>query len=252
MGQQFDSLYRLSWRCDASIAAFGLSTNAAIQYLQQKLKPLTPDQINLLDKNDVPAFDRHALENYDATANALSDGFLYSSLVLPGFLLLDQDIRKDVPKISILLAESILVSTGVTGLTKRLVRRERPYLYNPAVPADEKQTLDGRLSFFSGHTSLSATMTFFTARLWCDYHPNSQLKAVVWGLAAAIPATTGYLRIKAGKHFLSDVATGYVVGALVGSMVPALHKVSAKPRGRLQTDFSMLFDHPVVVTRLWF
>jgi hypothetical protein len=34
----------------------------------------------------------------------------------------------------------------------------------------------------------------------------------------------GYLRLKAGKHFLSDNLLGYAVGASAGILVPHLHK----------------------------
>ncbi len=248
--QQFDSLYQFSWGRDAVVLGFGLGTNTTSYFLQQGLEPLTPGQINMLDASEVSAFDRDALDNYDQTAHQLSNGFLFTSLALPGILLLDRSTRKDAPRIGALLAESIAVTNGITGMTKRLVKRNRPYMYNPDVPLSEKQTVNGRFSFFSGHASFSATVSFFTARVWCDYHPDSRLKPVVWGLAATLPAATGYLRYKAGKHFLSDVGTGYAIGALVGYFVPTLHKVNPKSRKQLRLSSTMLDGSPVLVARL--
>jgi membrane-associated phospholipid phosphatase len=46
----------------------------------------------------------------------------------------------------------------------------------------------------------------------------------VWAFAAAVPATVGYYRLKAGKHFLSDNILGYAMGAAAGILVPQLHK----------------------------
>ncbi len=43
-------------------------------------------------------------------------------------------------------------------------------------------------------------------------------------LGAGLPALTGYLRIRAGKHYPSDVLAGYALGALIGYAVPALHR----------------------------
>jgi len=55
-----------------------------------------------------------------------------------------------------------------------------------------------------------------------DLNPNSDFDPVIWTTAALIPAITGYLRVKGGKHFPTDVVVGYVVGALVGILVPRL------------------------------
>lgn len=248
--QQFDSLYQFRWGRDAALIGFGLGANATSMLLQQGLDPLTPEQINQLGPNDVPSFDQDALDNWDETAHKFSNGFLFSSLAVPGVLLLDRNIRKDAPKIGVLLAESIAVTNGITGITKRLVKRNRPYMYNSEVPLSDKQTINGRFSFFSGHASFSATMTFFTARVWCDYHPDSQLKPLVWSMAAALPAATGYLRYKAGKHFITDVATGYAVGALVGYFVPTLHKVDPKRHTQLRLSSAIQDGSPVLVARL--
>ena len=76
------------------------------------------------------------------------------------------------------------------------------------------------------HTSLSAAGSFFAARVFSDYYPDSKWKPVVWGAAVAIPAVTGYLRVRGGRHFPTDVIAGYAVGALAGWGVPALHKRS--------------------------
>ena len=35
---------------------------------------------------------------------------------------------------------------------------------------------------------------------------------------------TAYLRVRAGKHFLTDVIAGYAVGATIGILVPHLHR----------------------------
>jgi membrane-associated phospholipid phosphatase len=79
-------------------------------------------------------------------------------------------------------------------------------------------------SFFAGHTAATASVAFFTAKVFHDLHPGSPWRPVVWGAAAAVPATVGYLRLRAGKHFLSDNIVGYAVGATIGILVPELHK----------------------------
>ena len=71
---------------------------------------------------------------------------------------------------------------------------------------------------------MTAANTFFAAKVFSDYYPDSKWKPVVWTAAATIPAITGYLRVKGGRHFTTDVITGYAVGAAVGYLVPHFHK----------------------------
>ena len=46
----------------------------------------------------------------------------------------------------------------------------------------------------------------------------------MWTGAAIVPALVGFTRVKAGKHYWTDVLTGYAVGALVGTLTPFLHR----------------------------
>jgi hypothetical protein len=44
------------------------------------------------------------------------------------------------------------------------------------------------------------------------------------GIAAVVPAFPGLMRVKAGKHFATDVMAGYAFGALLGYFIPHMHK----------------------------
>ena len=46
-------------------------------------------------------------------------------------------------------------------------------------------------SFFAGHVALVATSTFFTAKVFADYHPDSKLRHLLYGVAIASTAGTG-------------------------------------------------------------
>jgi len=67
-------------------------------------------------------------------------------------------------------------------------------------------------------------MSFLFAETFAKYNPGSKARPVVWSLCAAFPVLTGVMRYKAGKHFWTDIITGYAVGTLVGIAVPYLHK----------------------------
>lgn len=191
------------------------------------LKPhhpaFSPVQIAALNTSRVPRFDQYALHHYSLAARHGSDVVLYSALILPAVLLADPNIRHDAPEVGTVVAEVFVVNLALTSLIKELAHRTRPFAYNPEAPLAAKVQADARRSFFSGHTSTTAAMTFATAKVWTDYHPDSGWKPVVWITAAAIPATVGYLRMRGGKHYLSDVVVGMVVGAAVGILVPEWH-----------------------------
>jgi membrane-associated phospholipid phosphatase len=104
------------------------------------------------------------------------------------------------------------------------VKRTRPFVYQHELSIEERMSTSARQSFWSGHTSQTATMCFLTAKLYADYHPDSKWKPVMWTAAATIPAATGIFRMTAGKHFPTDVLVGYVTGAAIGFFIPRLHK----------------------------
>jgi len=79
-------------------------------------------------------------------------------------------------------------------------------------------------AFFAGHVAVVATSTFFMAKVYNDYHPDSKFKYVLWGGAVLATGTMGYLRHIAGKHFPTDILVGTAVGTLSGILVPGLHK----------------------------
>ena len=71
------------------------------------------------------------------------------------------------------------------------------------------------------------------AKVFSDYHPNSKqfLKIAVWTFSISLPAVTGFFRVRAGKHFPSDVIMGYALGAVSGWIIPHLHKKDLMSNG---------------------
>ena len=65
---------------------------------------------------------------------------------------------------------------------------------------------------------------FFTATVFSDYSSDRNAEAVVWSGAVLWSVLTGFSRVESGHHFATDVITGFVVGAAIGTLVPALHR----------------------------
>ena len=233
------SPYQFEWKKETAIATLGLGGWVVSRGLESNLHPLTAQAIADLDRNDLLSIDRHATYNDHPKAHTISNFFFYSAPLVPFALLADKSIRSDSKEIAALYGETILLASGLTLLTKNLAHRPRPFVYNQNVPLADKQTLNARQSFFSGHASMTAALSFFTAKVYADYHPDSRWKPLVWSAAAALPALTGYLRVRGGKHFPTDVATGYAVGAAVGILVPQLHRKKDWKGGNIQSGIGL-------------
>ncbi|MFK7904015.1 MAG: phosphatase PAP2 family protein [Chitinophagales bacterium] len=222
---QNNTPYELDFKREMLLLGIGgIGSLTAIHLHKTKIGPLTVEEINGLNANDVNAFDRSATENWSTHAAKQSDYFLYTSAALPFTTLAATKIRKDVFIIGTMFTETVFINLALTDYAKFIARRYRPLVYHPNVPLDTKQSTGAQLAFFSGHAAGSASLCFFTAKILNDYYPNSKLKPLIWGTAATIPAITSYLRYKAGKHFPTDVIAGYLVGASVGYLIPTLHK----------------------------
>jgi membrane-associated phospholipid phosphatase len=218
------SPYQLDWRKEAALTGLGLGTLTGAFLISKRVDPLSLETIAAADRLGINAFDRDATYNSSYQAHKLSNYFLYGSQFLPLVFLAGNHSKRELGHIAVMAFETTAITSGLTMLTKNIVLRSRPYVYNEDGPLSEKTNINARYSFFSGHVALVAGTSFLTARIYADYHPDSKWRPVVWGMAATVPAVTAYLRVQAGKHFPTDVATGYAVGALTGYFIPRLHK----------------------------
>lgn len=218
------SVYRLKWGREVAISGLGAGLWLGAGPIGHRTASLTEKQIAELNISHISAFDRWAIRQNSASARRASDILLVTSPAWPSLLFLDREVRRQAPEVGIISGEAVLLTVGLTQMTKNVARRTRPYAYNPQVMLHEKQSHDARRSFFSGHTSVLATTTFVSAKIWTDTHPDSRLKPAVWAGAVALPLTMGLLRVRGGRHFPTDVLTGLVVGGAVGWLVPHLHK----------------------------
>ena len=221
---QSTSPYELNKKKETVFLGVGLGTYAIAGILELKTNPLSEADIFALDRATINSFDRNATFNFSSRAKKASDYFKYSSYALSSLLLLNKNIKTDAKTIVILYAEAFAITGGITGMTKRLALRPRPFNFNELVPLTDKQKNSARYSFFSGHASTTATNCIFAAKVFSDYFPKSKWKPWIWSVAILTPAATGYFRVRAGKHYPSDVITGTLVGGAIGFLVPHLHK----------------------------
>lgn len=217
------TVYQLKYKTDIPIGSAGLGFLLTSYFLGRKDSVLTENQIQLLKREDVWKIDRSATKRWSPGCAIASDVLLYSSIASPAFLLINDNVRHE-RYTSLIYLETLVLTAGITNLVKELTHRTRPYVYNERAPMAKKTRKDARLSFFSGHTSLTASSSVFLAKVYCDLNPDSRLKPLVWTSAFVVPAVVGVLRYCAGKHYPLDIVVGYGVGAATGFFVPYIHK----------------------------
>ena len=121
--------------------------------------------------------------------------------------------------------QSLATTSALFTVTAGLTNRARPYVYSNDPESFQRQrSTSATRSFYSGHVAATTTATFFAAKAYQDFNPDSPAIPYVWTGAAVLPAAVGYLRMEAGQHFLTDVLLGYGLGALAGYYIPELHK----------------------------
>ena len=130
----------------------------------------------------------------------------------------------------LIVAEAAVLAMDLNQIVKYSVGRQRPFVhYGNFAVADRKPDPDDNLSFYSGHTTFTFAVAAAagTVSIMRGY-PSAPW---VWGVGMTLAATTGYLRIAADKHYLSDVLVGAATGIAAGVAVPRSPRRCGPPRG---------------------
>ncbi len=227
--------YHVNYWVTGSIIGVGMAGDLlAIPRL--KNKPLVSDEelvfINTEDQRSlINPVDRLALDLQPSERDVyqkISDYGQIAIFLLPGLLIADKEIRKDWYDILLMYVEGHTVTFtfyNYSFLGPTFHNRYRPLTYYAELPLDDRRNGGNRNSFFSGHASSCSYSTFFMAKVYCDYHPELRGKKYLLYLAASVPPLViAYARVKALAHFPSDVAVGFALGAIIGIVLPELHK----------------------------
>ena len=254
---QLDSASRSPYRVyrayelPASLVVLGASFFGYRQL--DRYASFTADDIAKLNPTRINAFDR-PVASFDPArfeaAQQRSDRFLNLSIASPLLLMLSNRIRPKGLDVLTLYTTAHAVNNLLYFATAFSIRRARPLTYNPAIPVSEKIGNAKSNSFYSGHVSFSTTATFFGAKILTDfYHIKGWKRVAVFSGAAIPPILVGFNRMNAGKHFRTDVLTGFLVGAACGIAIPEIHRISRKT-GHLSVrpEFTLTGQRGVAVT----
>lgn len=229
-------VYHINYFVEGSIIAIGMVGDFfAIPRLKSKA-PLSDEELLFANsdqqKNLINSIDRWALKQPTgnrAMWKKISDYGEIGIFLLPALLMIDKNIRKDWLRLLFMYVEGHTVTFtfyNYSPLGPYFQNRYRPAVYYPALGAEAQQNSNNRNSFYSGHVASCAYSTFFMVKVYCDYHPNIGAVKYLLYLAASVPPLfMGYARIRSLDHFPSDDAVGFALGAILGIVIPALHKI---------------------------
>jgi len=222
--QPIEHVYNINKAVDYPITLVLGGTSIYMLTIVYSKKPTPVADILKLNKNDLPSYDRWTAGWHDDNLDKASYIPFYAVMPLPLVLLADKRISKDKGTIGVMYLEAFAFEGILYTSSVYFVDRFRPDVYNTSLSLDYRTNGNFRNSFFAGHVAVVANTTFFMSSVWCSYHPESHIKWVWYTGSAAATLGMAYMRLYAGKHFTSDIATGVVVGVGCGLLTPALHK----------------------------
>jgi membrane-associated phospholipid phosphatase len=233
---------------DGAIIVVSLGS-AGVLELINSTGEIRPQQIAPnFDRNQLIRIDRAALaQTPSKSAGSLSNlglgaaaAFAMIDPVLTGFR--EQSVQTGLVD-AIMYSETAALTLALTNVVKMAVRRPRPLAYIEAEahkndPSWSNTSTDSALSFFSGHASmvgaLSGTATYLAfARSKSPLRPWLTLS-----LATCLTTFVSVERVRAGKHFPTDVIAGAFAGAGIGVVVPHLHRTASVQQRRVWVGFS--------------
>lgn len=216
-------------------------------------KDLAPDNCRWCSSN---AFDNWGHENlkWSTTDAAVKTSHVTAFVLAPlaafgldALAAYDAGGISGVPIDALIIAEATASAAMFTQIVKFAAGRERPsvhYLTPDQRAASSNH--DDDTSFFSGHTSIAFALaassgTVATMR-------GYRLAPLIWGAGMAVAATTGYLRVAADKHYLTDVITGAAIGSAFGVGLPYLLHRPSKANELLSSISAVPTDGGVFVS----
>ncbi|MGN6249336.1 MAG: phosphatase PAP2 family protein [Ginsengibacter sp.] len=219
------SPYHTSFAGDGITVAATVGTTLLGYTLIKNKHDLTMAELATKTKSSLPFFDRFVAGNYSARANKDSYILFDASYAIPvAAALFSGKERSKFGQVMVMYLETVGITGAMYTLTAGLVYRSRPFVYGDKAPLEKRLDKGGQRSFYGGHVATTAATTFFTAKVFHDFNPNSKLTPYLYTGAGALTVLMSYERMRAGYHFFSDCVLSGAIGALTGIVVPQLHK----------------------------
>ncbi|MFL5302088.1 MAG: phosphatase PAP2 family protein [Anaeromyxobacteraceae bacterium] len=208
-------VYRLRPALDASVMGVSaLAITVPTLLASDLIHPRCP-----CDPSEINGFDRGAVGNRSAFADAASDVTAVAAILAPPLLdFLEVGAGEAFYTDTVVFAEVLLVNGALVEIAKYAVQRPLPRTYagDPSLISEP----GGYRSFYSGHTSTvfaALTASAMTARL------RHGERWWPWAIAGIVGSSVAVERVAGGRHFPTDVLVGALAGTATGVLVPWLH-----------------------------
>jgi membrane-associated phospholipid phosphatase len=211
--------FETSWAADGGIAAAALAAGTLVS--------LVPVDEESRWESELLPFDESVKANMSMRAARLADGLVAVTVTAPLVAQASGGFNEELGERALIYGETLAVTFALNNAAKHLVQRPRPYTYNPSDEARahvREEGKDSRLSFYSGHAATAFAAAVAGSYLYAAESDQVRSRAALWGVELALATATASFRVRAGKHFYSDVIAGAVLGAGAGWLIPRLHE----------------------------
>jgi membrane-associated phospholipid phosphatase len=220
---------RLDPALDASFLGAGVVLAFTLELMAQsgELEPQAPGNLS-----DVNGLDRWVAEGSSSgtsaphhTSNALFGIAVAAAVVVPVSTGTIDGAAAGWTDF-VLALEALAWNAALANVVKLAVRRPRPISYVQLREGTlDPDDTDGSLSFYSGHTSTVASVAAALTTIDMMRRPRGCPRPwLLLAAGSAMTIATGAMRVAAKRHFVTDVATGAVMGTAIGVVVPLLHR----------------------------
>lgn len=168
-------------------------------------------------------------------------------LASPVFLAFTHNKPNSIVDELFLVAESISLTHFLLQITKTAVNRPRPLMYAKNLPGKQRFRADNFLSFFSGHAATTFSFATSTTMLAAKSNTSMPLKAASAIVTFSLASVTSVLRVASGKHFITDVLSGAIIGAATSMVVIEAHGNDVINRDRAQNTSAVTFSFAIPV-----
>ncbi|MBR6448917.1 MAG: phosphatase PAP2 family protein, partial [Fibrobacter sp.] len=222
--------YDVSVRLDVPLV-LGISLMAVLG-VSQYYGMEKADANDLKPKSELLPWDRPFAGRYSEWATTVSfytGALAVAPLALAGYSWYRGDAAgHDFGAFTLMFVEAFVLQNALNQIVRSAELWPRPYMYaksgKGAKKAKDAQA-EAYGSFYSGHASAAFTVAVFTGEWFSEMYPNSGKKSLVWATSLTLAASVAALRVVAGKHYLSDVVVGALVGTGVSLGVLKMHEI---------------------------
>lgn len=195
--------------------------------------PLNTEQIQNLNPANLNFLDIGTFRNWNPRLNTLRESFEPASILAGTGLVVLKGIQayhhsgslKPALTLLTMYAEGLFLSQGVLWWMKAYAQRPRPYAYNSNLSLESRAASStNNESFFSGNSTVLFYSSTFISELISDFYPGKKWTPYVWLGTYSISIMSGFLSVKSGMHFPTDVIVGAIWGTGTGFLVTKLHK----------------------------